>query len=453
MINLSNKRVHFIGIGGISMSALAVLSNHKGAIVTGSDITKSRITDKLDKLGITVYYGHEAKNVLNSDIVVYSPAIHSDNVEYTQAQKLGLLLVRRDELLAEIASEYQNVITIAGSHGKTTTTAMVSMCFLDAGLEPTIHIGGELNSINGNVYVGQKYFFISEACEYVDSFLKFKNQKVSCVLNVQSDHMDYFKNIDNLHNSFLNYLKNTSEYGFCVLNNDDEFIKKINSNQNQITYAIKDKKANYRAANIRECKFSKYSFDILENNKKVNRIKLSVTGKHQIYNALACYTICKIFGISDDFIKKSLENFSGVKRRFEEVGYINGAKVIHDYAHHPTEIKANIMATKKFVKGKLFIVFQPHTFTRTRELWSDFKECFLGADHVVIYKIYPAREKEIMGIDAENLSFEINKTGVYSKAINDYNELYNYLKMYVNKNDIVLILGAGDIENFCKLIK
>ena len=330
---------------------------------------------------------------------------------------------------------------------------MVASCLLEAGLNPTIHIGGEMVSIGGNVRLGEKSFFVTEACEYKDSFLAFQNQMVSCVLNVQDDHMDYFKTRKNLQNSFQKYLKNTNKNGFLILNGDDEFLENVDFNAKIIRYGIKNKNVNVIAKNIRECRWSKFSFDLFINGERCARIKLPCVGRHQIYNALATVSICLSFGISIDVIVRGLEKFSGIKRRFEDVGEINGAKVFHDYAHHPTEIQANIKAAKKFTKGKLFVVFQPHTFSRTRDLWDDFLKCFEGADEVCIFKIYPARESPIDGISAETLAQEIRDCGVNSTSFENYYDLFQMLMQHVCKYDIVLILGAGDIENFCNYIK
>ena len=453
MTDFRNVRVHFVGIGGISLSALAVLVLARGGVVSGSDTQPSRITDKLERLGVKVYYSHDASNVCGANLVVLSCAIHDDNPECVEAKRLGIKTIGRAELLAEISSEYLNVITIAGSHGKTTTTGMVASCLKQAGLEPTIHIGGEMESIDGNVFVGDKYYFVTEACEYKDSFLSFKNQAVSCVLNVQEDHMDYFKTKNNLQNSFIKYLKNTNKNGICVINTDDEFLDGVKVDRKIITYAVKNKNADYVAKNVRECKWGKYSFDVFKRGEKVIRVKLPCMGKHQIYNALACVAICDWFGIDLNVIAKGLAEFSGIKRRFEEVGSLNGAKVFHDYAHHPTEIQANIKATKRFTKGKVIVVFQPHTFTRTRDLWDEFANCFCAADEVCVFKIYPAREPAILGITAESLAEAVRGVSGCVWSSNDYCELYNQLKAKVAPNDTVLILGAGSIESFCELFK
>lgn len=433
------------------MSAIACLLLKDNNIITGSDISKSEITEKLEKLGIKIAYEHKAENVIHSDIVISSAAIHDDNPEIIEAKKRNIKIFSRASILGDISKKYKNVITVSGSHGKTTTTGMIATCFLNAGLEPTIHIGGTLNSIKSNVYIGGNDYFITEACEYVDSFLEFKSH--SCVaLNIEPDHMDYFKTIDNLINSFKKYLSNCKTKGYTVINADDDRLLKINNKKRTYTYGIKNKNAMVVARNIRKCKFSKYSFDVYRNNKKLGRIKLSIPGKHEIYNALACVCVCLQYKIDFSTIALALNEFSGIKRRFEEVGKINGGVVIHDYAHHPTEIEANIVAVKSSIKGRVFVVFQPHTYSRTKALLNDFVRVLSLSDIAYLYKIYPAREAPIHGITSDIVSDKIRDLGTFSKSFNDFESLYKELKVNVKKDDIVLVLGAGDIEKFCEFV-
>ena len=451
-MEFKNKNIFIIGIGGISLSALAMMLKNNGAKVKGSDIHKSRITTGLEQNGIEVLYGHKAQNVVGTDIVIYSAAIHDDNPEFKKAAELKIPMLTRAELLAEIALKYKNVIAVSGSHGKTTTTGMIASCFIDAGLNPTVHIGGELKKINGNVYIGGKDYFISEACEYVDSFLRFKKLSTAVALNVQADHMDYFKTIENLQNSFKIYLNITNKNQVSVINNDDEFLKGVSVRADKITYAI-NSSADFMAKNLRRNKFSRYSYDLYYKDIKLSRIKLSVTGKHEVYNSLACICVCLHFGLTLSEISMSLERFSGIKRRFEDVGDINGAKVFHDYAHHPTEIQANIKAAKEFTKGRVIAIFQPHTYTRTKSLWNDFINCFSDADLVYFYKIYPARENPIDGVTTENLAKELQKSGKSAINFNNFDDLYITLKNNALKDDTILILGAGNIDAFCEYIK
>lgn len=428
------------------MSAIARLLIFENK-VTGSDITNSDITKKLENYGVKITYAHKKENVIGADIIIRSASIHDDNIEIIEAKKRGIKILSRAFVLGEISKEYKNVITISGSHGKTTTTGMIGSCFLNAGLDPTIHIGGELKEIDGNIFIGKKDYFITEACEYVDSFLCFKGNS-TVALNIEADHMDYFKTFDNLKNSFYKYLNNTKINGYNVINIDDENLENLKINKKSITYAIKNKTAKVRASNIRICKFSKYSFDVLYENKKIFRVKLTLPGYHEIYNALACICVCLQYGINDSIIKYSLENFKGIKRRFEYVGKFNRCTVIHDYAHHPTEIEANIKAVKNQLKGRVIVVFQPHTYSRTKTFFDEFVKSLALADIVYLYKIYAAREEQIQGVTSDIVSDKIRDLGTFSKSFDDYQYLKKELTLVANNNDIILILGAGDIESF-----
>ena len=329
---------------------------------------------------------------------------------------------------------------------------MIAECFLNAGYNPTIHIGGELISIKGNIYIGSNDYFITEACEYMDSFLHL-TQDCAIALNVQPDHMDYFKNFGNLQKSFKKYIKNTKQNGLIVLNGDDETLKNIvSAKQKTIYYSTKNQNANIYAKNIRKNIHNNYSFDIIYNGYKYERIKLSIPGLHEVCNALACISVCLHYSIDIKVIKKSLENYSGIKRRFEYIGRINGAKVIHDYAHHPTEIRA-VIDTVKNKKGRVIVVFQPHTYSRTKELWLDFIDALALGDVVYLYKIYPARENPIRGVTSKKLSEEINKINNNSYYYEDFNLLHLRLKEVAREDDVILVLGAGDIVEFCEKIQ
>lgn len=449
-MKLKNKHIHIIGIGGISMSAIALLLSSNN-IISGSDATKSKITEKLENLNIKVSYKHSPQNVIGADVVIVSAAIAFDNVELVEAKKMKLKIYNRAEVLGIISKQYKNVIAISGSHGKTTTTGMIATCFLNAGLEPTIHIGGIMKQINSNVLVGKSNYFITEACEYVDSFLQLSPNS-TVALNIEPDHLDYFKTFDNLKKSFKQYLKNTKPLGFNIVNADDTNIIECNSKRRTLTYGIKNKSAIIIAKNLRKGKFSRYSFDVYYKDKKLFRVKLPVSGKHEIYNALACICVCMQYKIDIRIIKNSLERFQGIKRRFEEVGCINGAVVIHDYAHHPTEIEANINAVKNEKVGRVIVVFQPHTYSRTKALFDDFVRVLCLSDIVYLYKIYPAREAPIEGITTDIVSDKIRGNGVSSQSFDNFEELKIKLENEVKKGDTILILGAGDIENFCDLI-
>ena len=433
------KNIHFIGIGGISQSALAIILKANGYNVSGSDCTQSNITSKLEKLGIKVFIGHNANNVSGAQMVVYSSAINNSNPEMQEAIKLGIPVVSRASLLGTIADAHKKVISISGSHGKTTATGMLATIFLKANKNPTI-----------NVRVGGKQYFITEACEYCNSFLTLKSY-YSVILNIQKDHMDYFKNMHNLQKSFDNFAKNTNNGGFLIVNADDKLSKKLTANACTITYGI-DNPAHIMAKKIKCNRNQKYSYNLFVCGIKIAKIKLSVSGKHNIYNSLSaiCVAICE--GISIAHIKTALKSYKSSERRFE---YIKGTKatVVHDYAHHPTEIKASISTAKKMCKGKLIVAFEPHTYSRTKYLFKEFSECFYEADKLYLCPIYPARENPIKNITSPKLTQAVIQNGVDAQYCESLQDCYNKLQEYNKKGNFILLLGAGTIVNMCKSFK
>ena len=444
------KRIHFLGIGGISQSALAIILKENGHFVSGSDRVASSVTQKLTQKGIDVCINGISSFIKDADLVIVSAAIAENDRELLFAKSLNKKIITRSETLGLVAKNYKNVISVAGSHGKTTTTAMVSKIFCDAGLNPTVHIGGEVDFIDGNVKVGAKDFFITEACEYVDSFLSLKSD-VGVILNIQKDHLDYFKNLSNIKKSFAKFAHNTKKDGLIVYCADDENVN-FKINNKSISYSAMGKGL-LTAKNIKEYQSGRYSFDCCFLEKKLCKIKLGVFGKHNVLNALAAVAVALNYGVDLKIIKASLLNFKGVKRRFEEYPSVNGARVFHDYAHHPTEIKAIIELAKNMTENDVFVIFQPHTYSRTKLLIDEFVTCFRGAREILIYKTYPAREKPELGFDQTELSSRLLKAGEKSKSFIDYYSMKRYIQSQLKVGDILLILGAGDIENFAKYIQ
>lgn len=441
------QRVFLIGIGGISMSALAVFLSSRGHIVAGSDEVLSHITKRLEGFGITVFEKHHAQNVNDFDCVVYNAAISQDNEELAEARRLGKIVLSRAQLLGIVSQSFKTTIAIAGSHGKTTTTAMVSAIMLDAGQKPSIHLGGEYEKIQGNFFIGDDNIFITEACEYKDSFLGIKSD-ISVILNMQPDHLDYFGTFENMLSSFKKFSANCAG-GVVVVNGDDENAYCFEDNNKKIYYSC-EKKADYEARRISSNSNGCFSFDCIEHGKFFGRFHLSVRGRHNVYNALASIAIARQFGINFYQISRSLYEFYGVGRRFEQVGFINGASVIHDYAHHPTEIKSNISLAKVITKGKVICIFQPHTYSRTRDLFEGFVSSLALADIVGLYPIYPAREDPILGITSEKLSSVIGESGTPSVHLKNFDECFDFISKNAAIGDTVLILGAGNIVDLCK---
>lgn len=444
---LSSKetKVHFIGIGGISMSGLAEILLQKGYRVSGSDMKASEITLKLQSMGAEIYIGHKAENVVNSDLVVYTAAIAQDNEELLNARKLNIPLMTRAEFLGKIMNGHKYNVAVSGTHGKTTTTSMLSHIAVHADLDPTILVGGELDLINGNVRTGSSEYFITEACEYKKSFLSFFPY-IGIILNIDADHLDFYKDLDEIEDAFYNFAKLIPDDGYLIANNEDEriqnIIKKVNCSI--ITFGLTS--GDFTAASIVFDSLGNAAFDVVHNNNVIGKVHLNVPGKHNILNALASLSCAYILKIPMDSALKGLETFGGTHRRFEIKGVKNGITVIDDYAHHPTEIKATLNAALNFPHNRIFCVFQPHTYSRTLALLNDFSKSFFNADTLLLADIYAAREKDTGIISSKVLGDKIRELGVKCTNFNDFNSIVQYLNKEVSSGDIILTIGAGDIN-------
>lgn len=436
------KHVHFIGIGGISMSALAHILLSKGMKVTGSDWTETEITSTLKKSGAKINIGANcSENIENPDLVVYTAAVKNDNPELCEARKKGIKTLERADFLGEIMLDYNMPISISGTHGKTTTTSMLSCVLLEAEEDPTILVGGVLNTIGGNYRIGKDKYLVFEGCEYVDSFLKF-NPFAALILNIEEDHLDYFSGIEQIKNSFNKFMLKLPKNGFVVVNSDDENV--MDSLENVKCEVIKyGKSGDYSYENIKYDENGCGIFDVVKDGKKLATLHLSVGGKHNISNATAVFAASHKLNIPVEFIVKGIEKFGGTKRRFEYKGTLNGARVYDDYAHHPTEISATYDTASKMEHNDIWVVFQPHTYTRTSALLNDFIEALSKYDHIIITDIYAAREKNTIGITSEAISDKIKN----ARYISDFAEISEHLKENVKSGDIVLTMGAGTITN------
>ena len=449
---LKSKKFHFIGIGGISMSALALMLKKNGFYVQGSDDNVNSEIKKLAKRKVRVFLGHNKNNILGADVVVYSSAIRSDNPELVYAKKNKLIILKRAELLGLLAETYKTVIAVAGSHGKTTATAMISEIFENAGLKPTVHIGGKLNSIKSNFKIGNKKYFITENCEYKDNFL-FVKPDISVILNIDNDHLDYFKTLENIKFSFMKYAKNTNSGGLNIVCKEDVNSSEIACLENSATFGISEKSDIY-ASNIKEYKKGYFQFDVFIESVNLGNIKLNIFGKHNVFNALASVLVGLVCDIDFEIIKKSIENFSGVERRSEFIGTINGAYVYHDYAHHPKQIEKMICTVNemKDKMGRVITIFEPHTYSRTKFLLEDFAKSFLGSDYVFLAPVYSARENESEGLSSKELLIETRKVVKNSEVFNSFDDIVFRVKKEAKKDDIILVLGAGNIEKLSKML-
>ncbi len=441
-----NKKIHLIGIGGVSMSGIAEMLLAMGAIVTGSDVAESKITKHLEDLGIKIYYGHHPEVITNQDFVIYTAAIKEDDLERKKAQELNIPSFERAEFLGKLTLLYQNTLCISGTHGKSTTTGMVSTIFRQANLNPTIQIGAILPLINSTSYIGSKDYLIMEACEYVDSFLHF-HPTSAIVTNIDDDHLDYFKTLDNIQKSFQKYVSLIPPEGYLVMNNDDinSSILKNSTKAHVITFGINNE-ANFQAKNITVNELGHYSFDIYENNQFLIHLDLNLNGQHNIYNALASYALASRYIKDKNIIKEGLENYRGVERRFEYIGSFKKASLYDDYAHHPTEIKTTLESVKKVKHHKSWAIFQSHTFSRTKEHLDEFAEVLSKFDNIIIAPIYPAREINTFNISEDMLVAKIKINNPQVIYLDSFSKIEDYLKEHVQENDLVITIGAGPIN-------
>lgn len=441
------KHIHLIGIGGISMSAIAETLHNWEHIVTGSDASQSEITDKLNAHGIKTTIGHDLENAKKADLIIYSAAINDSDPEMVIARENNVPIVGRGQFVGYLTKLYKEAICISGTHGKTTTTSMISICFVNAEKDPTIEVGAILDPIGGNYRVGNSEYFILESCEYKGNFLKFfPNTEV--ILNIDNDHLDYYKSFDNIVKTFQDFSLILNEEGLLVTNADDEnclHLKDIVKSK-FISYGIENEAANFLAKNITFNHNGFATFDIYKNGEFYSNIELSVAGKHNILNALACTAVCDYYGISKEVIASSLKQFTGAERRLEFKGNMeNNASVFDDYAHHPTEIKATANAIKNKKYNETWVVFQPHTYSRTVSLLDEFAEAIMNFDHIIVLDIYAAREQNTYNISSKDLVNKINSLGKSAIYMPDFDEVVSYLKQNVKENDIVLTLGAGTV--------
>ena len=381
MYNIDFKKpqhVHFIGIGGISMSGLAEILLKENFTISGSDSKPSNLTEHLVSLGATIFYPQKAENVIKGiDVVVYTAAIHEDNPELIEVRRQGLPTLTRAQLLGQLMKNYETPIAISGTHGKTTTTSMVSHILLEAEKDPTISVGGILKAIGGNIRVGNSGVFVTEACEYTNSFLDFF-PKISVILNVEEDHMDFFKDIDDIRSSFHRFAALLPEDGALIINKNIEKMEAITNGLTckVITYS-ETQSADYSATNITFDELGNASFDLIKYGTFAGRINLSVNGNHNVSNALSAIAVSDLLGIDLETCKKGILSFTGTNRRFQYKGEINGVTIIDDYAHHPTEIKATLTSVQHYPHREVWCIFQPHTYTRTKAFFHE-----IGRAHV-----------------------------------------------------------------------
>lgn len=453
MINSSNlldspniKYVHFIGIGGSSMSGLAEILLSQGYKVSGSDIKSSKATQKLEKKGAEIFIGHSMDNITNPDLVVYTVAVKEDNPEMIRSRQSGVPVIDRAELLGLIMKRHSFGIAVSGTHGKTTTTSMITTIMLEAGTDPTAHIGGELDCIGGNTRIGSSQFFITEACEYYSSFLKFFPY-MAVILNIEVDHVDYFRDLQHIKDTFRSFISLVPADGYIIACADDENTLSVISDKscNKITYGLKNPQATWTARKIIYNQLGCASFEVLKEGNSLGSVSLSVPGPHNVSNALAAIAACHTCGCSMEDITTGLLKFGGSHKRFELKGLVDDIKVVDDYAHHPSEVKATLNAAANTVHNKIWCVFQPHTYTRTKAFMDEFSQAFGNADNVIVTDIYAAREKDPGDVHSSMLAEKIREQGGNALYIGDFQEIAQFLDKNAASGDLILTMGAGDI--------
>ncbi|MEG2290396.1 MAG: UDP-N-acetylmuramate--L-alanine ligase [Clostridium sp.] len=439
-----NKKVHFIGIGGVSMSGLAEILLKNGYMVSGSDRQNSKMVEKLKEKGAKIYIGHSADNIVDVDLVVYTAAISQDNPELKRALDLNLPMMDRAEFLGNIMLGHKYNVAVSGTHGKTTTTSMMAHIVIEENVDPTILVGGDLDVINGNVLAGNSDYFITEACEYKASFLKF-HPYVGIILNIDADHLDYYRDINHIKDTFNEFIDIIPQEGFLVCNLDDNNVKDILADHkcNIMTYGIQN--GEFTARNISYTPLGCGVYDLYRNDEMLFSIELSVPGEHNILNSLSAACTALALNISKDSIVNGLLNFRGTHRRFELKGSKNNVTVIDDYAHHPTEILAHLNACKNYPHKDLYVVFQPHTYTRTITLFEEFSKAFDGVNHLILADIYAAREADTGIVSSTKLGDAIRARGVNAINYNDFDSIVSHLKSHTKEGDLILTVGAGDV--------
>lgn len=455
------KKIHMIGIGGISMSAIALVLKKYGYIITGSDKSEGDMISILEENGIPVFIGSNAELVKDADVVVYTSAINQHDPEFVRAKSLNIPTYERAQFLGLLLQCYEKPICICGTHGKTTTTSMLSKIFIDAELDPNVQVGSKFKTLNDlNYRIGESEYFILESCEYVDSFLNFPHHTAT-VLNIDEDHLDYFSGIEEIKASFKKFILMLPKDGILVINYDDmNCMSVLDEVKNELekrnvkiyTFSLSESKADVYAKNISCNVKGFYSFDIVYKDKS-KKFYLTVPGIHNVYDAIAAITTSLAHGLTLDQMEKSLNEFCGAKRRFEYKKTLeNNVLVYDDYAHHPTEIKATLAAANQKEHNRIISVFQPHTYSRTKELFDDFANSFSNADVAIFADIYAAREVDDGTVNSKMLADKVNENGTKALYLPTFEEIAKYLKENAEPNDIILTIGAGNITHLSDML-
>lgn len=438
----NKERIHLIGIGGVSMNSLAELLLSKGVPVSGSDRLRTDVTARLEALGASITYEHRPENVEGASLIVRTAAVHDENPEIVRAHELGIPVMERAEAWGHIMRDYDNVVCLSGTHGKTTSTSMMTMMTIEAQMDPTVMVGSNLPAIGGTLRIGGKGYFVAESCEYTNSFLRFA-PTISVILNVEEDHLDFFKDINDIIHSFHEFAELTPMNGLVVVNHDDpNAMRAVAHIDRRIRTFGTTPDADVYPTEVRD-ENGYYRFTVNIDGKEYAKVALSVPGRHNMLNALACCAAAEFLGVSSEAAEKGLNKFAGSSRRFQLVGRMpNGATVVDDYAHHPSEMKATLSTAKEMHFDRILCAFQPHTYTRAKALFPEFVDALKQCDQAILAPIYAAREQNTIGIYSSDIAKEV--PGAVS--FDTFDEIADYLRKNAGPNDLVLTMGAGNIN-------
>ncbi len=440
------RRVHLIGLGGISMSGLAQVLLQSGFTVSGSDLKASPLTERLTAEGVHFTVGHRPDNVEGSDLVVYTAAVRPDNVELARARELRTPVMTRAELLGQVMEAAGAGVAVAGTHGKTTTTAMVGVILERAGLDPTVLVGGEVEDFGGNARIGGQGYLVAEACEFRESFLDLRPD-IGVILNIDDDHLDYFHSLDHVAQAFRRFAERVTAGGAAVLDFDDRLVRGIADGlpAEVLSYAL-TAEARWQARDI-DFRGTPYpSFVALQDGRRVAQVELAVPGTHNVSNALAAMAVGVRLGVEPEMAAESLAGFRGAHRRFELKGSHDGVTVYDDYAHHPTAIRSTLQAARRLGAERLWCVFQPHLYSRTRDLLGSFARELAAADRLVVTDIYAAREEDPGDVSSRDLARLVAERGAEVCYLPDFEQIVEYLNRETRPGDVVMTMGAGDVH-------
>lgn len=445
------KKIHFIGIGGVSMSGIAVLIKSHGYDISGSDRNDSKYLKILREHGIEIFIGQKKENVTDQDLFVYTDAILPDNEEFIAAVDTGKPVVSRGVFLGALMRNYDRSIAVSGSHGKSTTTSMISKILVDSPEDASILLGGLLDEIGGNVAIGKSDILLTEACEFKGNILNYYPSTV-IILNIDADHLDYYKDLNHIIETFIGYMKNLDEKSKAIINIDDENTHRLLDHiKGEVITFGQSEDAVYRIENISYSSHGFPSFDLVKDDKRMT-FTLDILGNYNVYNACAAIIASLENGIDLEIIKKSIASYHSLHRRLEKVGNFNGARILTDYGHHPVEIQATLNTLEQVEKDRLIVVFQPHTYSRTKALFDEFANSFYKCDEVVVTEIFAAREKFDPSIKSEDLVEKLLANGVNARYIKEFEDAKTYVQSIIKPNDICITTGCGNPDVLAEMI-